>query len=226
MHEPKPVVFVQNLPGKSIFVSMTESPGRVEAFSDGVFAIAITLLILEIKLPHVEHGLWAGLLALWPSYIAFLMSFFVILIMWVNHHELLRMVQRVNYPFLFANGFLLLTVTVVPFPTAVLAANLATPDAKAAVAFYCATFVAQALVWNLLFATMVRGGLLRADVTAETISNVRRTYYVGVLVYMLATALAFVRPALGLLLNASLWVVWIRLGYRSESSVSSLRSES
>ncbi len=205
---------------------MTESPGRVEAFSDGVFAIAITLLILEIKLPHVEHGLWAGLLALWPSYIAFLMSFFVILIMWVNHHELLRMVQRVNYPFLFANGFLLLTVTVVPFPTAVLAANLATPDAKAAVAFYCATFVAQALVWNLLFATMVRGGLLRADVTAETISNVRRTYYVGVLVYMLATALAFVRPALGLVLNASLWVVWIRLGYRSESSVSSLRSES
>jgi len=203
---------------------MTESPTRVEAFSDGVFAIAITLLILEIRVPHGDHGLWAGLVALWPSYIAFLLSFAVILIMWVNHHELLRMVRAVNYPFLFANGFLLLTVTFVPFPTAVLAANLATPDAKAAVAFYCATFVANALLWNLLFATIVRGGLLHANVSAETVANVRRTYYVGVLVYMLATALAFVRPALGLALNASLCIVWIRLGYRSESSASPSRS--
>jgi len=197
---------------------MTESPTRVEAFSDGVFAIAITLLVLEIRVPHGDHGLWTGLLALWPSYIAFLMSFSVILIMWVNHHELLRMVHGVNYPFLFANGFLLLTVTFVPFPTAVLAANLATPEATTAVAFYCATFVANALCWNLLFATIVRGGLLRADVTAATVSNVRRAYYVGVLVYAAATGLAFVRPVLGLLLNLSLWVVWITLGYRAESS--------
>jgi uncharacterized membrane protein len=213
MHEP-------NLRKKSIFVRMTESPGRVEAFSDGVFAIAITLLILEIRVPHGDHGLWAGLVALWPSYIAFLMSFIVILIMWVNHHELLRMVQGVNYPFLFANGLLLLTVTVVPFPTAILAQNLATAEAKVAVAFYCATFLAQAMCWNLLFATIVRGGLLRPEVTAETVSNVRRAYYVGVLVYAAATALAFVRPALGLLVNVSLWVVWIRLGYRAESSSS------
>jgi uncharacterized membrane protein len=203
---------------------MTESPSRVEAFSDGVFAIAITLLILEIRVPHGDHDLWAGLRALWPSYIAFAMSFVVILIEWVNHHELLRMAQGVSYPFLFANGLLLLTVTFVPFPTAVLAQNLATPDAKAAVAFYCATFVANALCWNLLFATMVRGGLLRPEVTAATVSNVRRAYYVGVLVYAAAVALAFVRPALGLLLNISLWIVWIRLGYRAEASASSQRS--
>ena len=202
---------------------MTESPGRVEAFSDGVFAIAITLLILEIRVPHGEHGLWAGLVALWPSYVAFLMSFVVILIEWVNHHELLRMVRTVNYPFLFANGALLLTVTFVPFPTAVLAANLATSDATTAVAFYCATFVVNALLWNLLFATMVRGNLLRDEVTPATIATVRRTYYAGISVYVAATALAFVYPPLGLLLNASLWVVWIRLGYRSESSVSSRR---
>jgi len=201
-----------------MFVRMTESPSRVEAFSDGVFAIAITLLILEIRVPHGDHDLWAGLVALWPSYIAFVMSFAVILIMWINHHELLRLVRGVNYPFLFANGLLLLTVTFVPYPTAVLAQNLATPDAKVAVAFYCGTFVAQALCWNLVFATIVRGGLLRQEVTAESVSNVRRAYYVGVLVYAAATALAFVRPVLGLLLNISLWVVWIRLGYRAESS--------
>ena len=152
------------------------------------------------------------------------MSFVVILIMWVNHHELLRMVQGVNYPFLFANGFLLLTVTFIPFPTAVLAQNLVTPDAKVAVAFYCATFVANALLWNVLFATMVRGGLLRPDVTAEAVSKVRRAYYFGIVVYVAATGLAFVRPVLGLLLNVSLWGVWITLGYRAEASASLRRS--
>lgn len=200
---------------------MNENPSRVEAFSDGVFAIAITLLILEIRVPHPEAGgggLWTGLLALWPSYVAFLMSFFVILIEWVNHHELLRMVRSVNYPFLFANGVLLLTVTFLPFPTAVLAAHLATPDAGAAVAFYCATFVANALGWNLVFATIVRGGLLRAEVSAATVGNIRKTYYVAISIYVLAAGLAFVQPALGLILNAFLWIVFIRLGYRSESS--------
>ena len=196
---------------------MTESPGRVEAFSDGVFAIAITLLILEIKVPHAEHGLWAGLLALWPSYFAFLMSFFVILIMWVNHHELLRMVSRVNYPILFANGLLLLTITFVPFPTAVLAEYLRTPEAQAAVVFYCATFVANALLWHLLFGTMVRSGFLRPEVSATTIEGVRRAYYLGLTVYLLATVVALFRPWLGLVLNASLLILWIRLGYRSDS---------
>lgn len=206
-----------------MFVSMNESSTRVEAFSDGVFAIAITLLILELKVPHVEHGLWAGLLALWPSYVAYLLSFFVILIMWVNHHELLRMVRGVSYPFLFANGLLLLTVTFVPFPTAVLAANLGTAQAKSAAAFYCASFVGNSLTWNLLFATMVRGRLLHAQVTAETVEKVRRAYYAGVLVYAAATGLAFVKPALGLLVNASLCIVWIRLGYRAESLASAQR---
>jgi TMEM175 potassium channel family protein len=201
-----------------MFVRMNENPSRVEAFSDGVFAIAITLLILEIRVPHGERSLWAGLVALWPSYVAFLMSFVVILIEWVNHHELLRMVRAVNYPFLFANGFLLLTVTFLPFPTAVLAAHLATPDAGAAVAFYCATFVANAFLWNVLFATMVRGRLLREEVSAATVANIRRTYYVSMGVYILAAALAFVQPALGLALNAGLWIVFVRLGYRSESS--------
>jgi uncharacterized membrane protein len=196
---------------------MTESTNRVEAFSDGVFAIAITLLILEIKVPHADHGLWAGLAALWPSYLAFLMSFVVILIMWVNHHELLRMVRRVNYPVLFANGLLLLTVTFVPFPTAVLAEHLNTPEAKSAVAFYCATFVANGLTWQLSFRTMERTGSLHEEVNAVTIAAVKRAYNLGLTVYAVATALAFVQPWLGLLLNVSLLVLWIRLGYRSRS---------
>jgi uncharacterized membrane protein len=195
---------------------MAETPSRVEAFSDGVFAIAITLLILELRVPHVDHGLWRGLIALWPSYVAFLLSFAVILIMWVNHHELLRMAEGVTYPFLFANGLLLLTVTFVPFPTAVLAAYLGTPEAKPAVAFYCGTFFMNGLVWNLLFHTIVRSGLLRPDVGAETVENVRRAYWLGSVVYLVATLLALVQPVAGLVINVSLWILWIRLGYRAE----------
>ncbi|HWC74973.1 MAG TPA: TMEM175 family protein [Gemmatimonadales bacterium] len=197
---------------------MAESPGRVEAFSDGVFAIAITLLILEIRVPQVDHGLWSGLLQLWPSYVAFLLSFVVILMMWVNHHELLRMADGINYPFLFANGLLLLTVTFVPFPTAVLAAYLGKPEEKAAVAFYCGTFFVNGLIWNLLFHTIVRSGLLRSGVSAETVANVRRAYLWGSVVYFASTLLALVRPVMGLLLNVSLWGLWIRLGYRAERS--------
>lgn len=194
---------------------MTESTTRLEAFSDGVFAIAITLLVLEIKVPHAEHGLWAGLAALWPSYLAFVMSFIVILIMWVSHHGLMHMIHRANYPILFVNGLLLLTVTFVPFPTAVLAEHLNTPAASSAVAFYCATFAVNGLVWNVMFNTMVRSGCLRPEVNAATIAGVRRAYYLGLTVYVAAALLAFVQPWIGLLLNVSLWALWIRLGYRS-----------
>lgn len=197
---------------------MAEDTGRVEAFSDGVFAIAITLLVLEIQVPHPASGgghLWTALAALWPSYLAFVLSFFVILIMWVNHHELMRLVRTVDYPFLFANGFLLLMVTFVPFPTAVLAQHLATADASVGVAFYCGTFIIISLTWGGLFLTIMRRKLFHPEVHAETIDRIRRAYRAGPLVYTLATGVAFVQPVLGLTVNASLWLLWIRLCYRS-----------
>ena len=98
---------------------------RVEAFSDGVFAIAITLLILEIKVPRLESSmtnsqLMNSLMNLWPSYFAFLLSFTAVLIMWINHHGFFKYLRTINLGFLYANGFLLLMVTFIPFPTAVL----------------------------------------------------------------------------------------------------------
>ncbi len=110
---------------------MDKDTARAEAFSDGVFAIAITLLILEIRVPALKAAaangpLFSALAGLWPSFLAFFLSFFVILVMWVNHHEFMRLVHHVDYPFLFANGFVPLLVTFVPFPTAVLARYLGT----------------------------------------------------------------------------------------------------
>jgi uncharacterized membrane protein len=120
---------------------MLEAPeqsetGRIEAFSDGVFAIAITLLVLEIKVPQhkiVETvGLVSSLLSLWPSYLAFFTSFASILVMWVNHHRIFSLVTRTDHAFFYWNGLLLMLVTLVPFPTALLAEYLIHPQAKVA----------------------------------------------------------------------------------------------
>ena len=92
--------------------------GRLEAFSDGVFAIAITLLILEIHVPkEVEKGgLAPALLAEWPSYLAFVSSFAIIGIMWINHHRMFEFVRRIDQTLLLLNGLLLLAITFIPFP--------------------------------------------------------------------------------------------------------------
>jgi TMEM175 potassium channel family protein len=96
--------------------------GRVEAFSDGVFAIAMTLLVLNIKVPTANPGNLGTLLwQQWPSYLAFVISFAFIGIMWVNHHRLFVHIRRIDHMLLVLNGALLLGVTAVPFPTAVLA---------------------------------------------------------------------------------------------------------
>jgi uncharacterized membrane protein len=120
--------------------------GRLEAFSESVFAITITLLIIEIKVPHlppeaVNRELWAALLDLWPSFLALAMSSASILMMWVNHHGMFGLIQGVDATFLFANGFLLLLITFIPFPTAVLAAFLDQESANTAAALYCGTYV-------------------------------------------------------------------------------------
>ncbi|MGH6626885.1 MAG: TMEM175 family protein [Burkholderiaceae bacterium] len=102
-----------------------EGTGRIEAFSDGVFAIAITLLVLNIKVPsHTavgQQGLAHLLAALWPSYLAFITSFITIRVIWVKHHWMFTLIQRSDHAFLYWNGLLLLFVTFLPFPTALLA---------------------------------------------------------------------------------------------------------
>ena len=140
---------------------MTRETARVEAFSDGVFAIAITLLILEIRVPHLplEAGnaeLGAALRALWPSFLTFAGTFGAILTMWINHHGFFDLLKRVDRRFLYANGLLLLLITFVPFPTALLAAYLDRPGANVASAFYCATYVAINVAYNLLWFTAAR----------------------------------------------------------------------
>ena len=172
--------------------------GRIEAFSDGVFAIAVTLLVLELKVPALDEGvsgadLLAALARDWASYAAYLISFATILIMWVNHHRLFTMITRSDGRFLFLNGFLLLIVSTVPFPTSLLAEYLERPAATTAMAIYAGLHVVLALAFNGLWRYAARGRrLLGRGVTDRQIAIVDRGYLAGPILYFVAFLLAFV----------------------------------
>jgi uncharacterized membrane protein len=181
---------------------------RLEAFSDGVFAIAITLLIIEIAVPHVEEGGLARALAeQWPSYAAYAVSFAVIGIMWVNHHGLLDLVARVDRPLLFLNLLLLMFVVFVPFSTALLADYLLqpAPDSSVAAAVYSANGVANAIGFNVIWRYLVRDGrLLQPDLDVEALRRRSRRFGLGLIVYPITVALSFVSAPLTLGVHALL----------------------
>ncbi len=195
---------------------MEKETGRLEAFSDGVFAIAITLLVLELKVPHLsENGaepnpaaLEAALLRQWPSYLALMTSFFTVLIMWVHHHIIFKLVRRADATLLFANGFLLLLVSVVPFPTAVVAEYLATPAAPAACELYAAVFVGIAVAFYLLLTAAFREETLDPKAPAERVRRFRRDYKLGPPLYILAAAAAPFSPMLAMGICTALWIFW------------------
>ncbi len=122
---------------------------RVEAFSDGVFSIAITLLIIEIKVPSHDElvrtgGLWAALAARWPSYLGYAISFLTLGIMWANHHAMFQYIRRVDRRVLLVSVLFLMGIAFLPFPTAVLAAHLADPETRvSATVFYGSCFVVR-----------------------------------------------------------------------------------
>ena len=133
---------------------------RLEAFCDGVFAIAATLLILEIKIPHLDSvhsvsDLSHMLLEDWPSWFGFVLSFAIIAIAWVNHHVASQHITRSSSLFIYANLFLLLTVAALPFVTGVMAEYLQTPYAQPAVSLYCFVMVIHNIGWILLMLSIL-----------------------------------------------------------------------
>src|SRR3954451_22542902 len=195
----------------------TTETTRLEAFSDGVFAIAITLLILEIRVPEPEAlqasgtGLTRALVALWPSYIGYLLSFVTIGIMWANHHAMFQYIGRSDRGFLLCNVFFLLCISFLPFPTAVMARYLVSPGQRvAAVAFYSASLVVVALAFNLVWWYAVRGRrLLTADCTHEGVRTITRRYSLGPVMYLLTFALAFVSVTACLSLHGALAILYM-----------------
>jgi uncharacterized membrane protein len=199
----------------SAAVDRRRGPERLEAFSDGVFAIAITLLVLEIRVPSAEEvadpsALIRALGALWPSYLGYVISFVTIGIIWANHHNLFRLVARVSHGLVLANLLLLLTVGFVPFPTALLAATLETPSAQIGVLVYAATFIAVAIAFNVLwYEIRTRPGVLRPDVEAWSIAAISRSYRLGPPGYFVAFVAAVISPVLGMAVIVVLTLLYL-----------------
>ena len=183
---------------------MTTDTARVEAFSDGVFAIAITLLILEIKIPPAGSGILAKqLLRQWPSYLSFVTSFAFIGIMWINHHRLFTHIRQCDDLLLILNLLLLLGVTFVPFPTAVLAEHLRGPDRRTAAVLFSATYFGIAILFNILwrYAASPRRSLLSLHADAASVARITRQYSIGPLAYLICIVLAWFSVLASLLVN-------------------------
>ena len=190
---------------------------RLAAFSDGVFAIAATLLILEIKIPHYESGmtlsmLWHEVWQLWPSYFAFALSFGSIFIMWHNFHYALSQIDKTSNAFVYAIGFLLLVITFIPFPTALLASHINTPTMAVGVTVYNASSVLLSFAFNLAWETGKRPVyLFKPEITPMLIRELNLKVRTGFFAYMLATIISFWFPKIGLTITSVLFILWITL---------------
>ena len=177
----------------------------------------MTLLVIEIKVPSHElvaaHGLAPSLAALWPSYLAFVTSFLTVLVIWVHHHLIFALIEKNDHAFLYWNGLLLLCVTFVPFPTALLAEYLLHPDATVAANLYTGTFLAISLAFAALW-RHASTRLLPADASKATRSEARqitRQYRFGAPLYLGAFAVSFVSEAWSIaacLLLAVFFALW------------------
>jgi uncharacterized membrane protein len=175
---------------------------RIEAFSDGVFAIAITLLVLTIKVPRPSdlgaRGLGPALLALWPHYLAFVTSFATILAMWVNHHRIFTFVRASDHFLLYWNGLLLLLITFLPFPTALLAEYLAHTEEKVAGAAFAGTLVAIALVFQGMWRYVAKNGrLLAEEIDPVDVEQITRQHRYAPIGYLAALAVSLGSAGIG-----------------------------
>ena len=182
-----------------------EDTSRLEAFSDGVFAIAITLLVLELHVPEVARGrLWHGLVREWPQFAAYLSSFFIIGIMWVNHHSMFKQIRRTDRKLLFLNLLLLLWTALLPFPTGLIARNLGGggTDAKVAEAVYAANLTLAAIAFSLVWTYAVRRRrLIDHDMTERQEWATIARFSVGTFVYAATIGIAFLSPGIALVLQ-------------------------
>jgi uncharacterized membrane protein len=189
---------------------------RLEAFSDGVFAIAITLLVLNLKVPTsaetstYANGLAGYLFSSWPVYAAYIFSFLTILLMWIAHHNFFNYVARVDTGLLLTNGFQLMGITIVPFTTALLAQWVTDPiEGGLAAAIYSVNFAFITFMVFLQFIIAAHTGkVLRPDLRPGLVEAIRMRNLIGPTFYFLATLLGIFVGALACLFVCALLLVY------------------
>jgi uncharacterized membrane protein len=188
--------------------------GRLEAFADGIFAFAATLLILNLVVDQTRP-LGPQLLQIWPSYVAYAISFITIGIIGANHHQVMHQIAHVDRFFNMVTVFFLMFIAFIPFPTRLLALDIQTPDARAAALVYGITLTATAVLFNVLWRYAAGGGrLLRKDVDQRVVDGINRSFAFGPASYALATVVALISPQV----SAGMFVA-IAAFYVVESSI-------
>jgi uncharacterized membrane protein len=180
------------------------STSRLEAFSDGVFAIAVTLLVLLFDVPKDGGILSHALLHQWPSYLAYAVSFLTIGIMWVNHHDVMHQIGHADRTFLFLTILLLMCVAFVPYPTAIVAEFIRGSDREAAALFYGITLTTTAVFFNALWRYAVwNNRLIARDADPSVVKGITRSFRPGVPLYLGSTLVALVSPVASVALFAA-----------------------
>jgi uncharacterized membrane protein len=196
--------------------STERDTGRIEAFSDGVFAIAITLLILEVKIPHPPGAasihLLAALLGLWPSYLALVLSFIMIGIYWANHHYIFKLFDKTNHGLNLLNLLFLLCISFLPFPTAVLGDYLLdAANQTTAASFYAIGLLLPAAGWLLMWLYASRGQrLISRRLDPGFLRRLTIQYIGSVALYALAVLVSLVEFRAGLAICIGLTLLYLR----------------
>ena len=189
---------------------------RLEAFSDGVFAVAITLLVLEIAIPTGED-LWHKLGDEWPSFASFFVSFWVIGIIWVNHHGVMDHLKRTDRGVLYLNLLVLMSVVFIPFSTALMAEHLKSgADERVAAFVYAGAFFLMAVAFGILWEYIIRHReRLGVELTDDQVRSITRSFHLGTPFYGVAVGVAFISPTAVLLIIAAMAVYYMVSGMRS-----------
>lgn len=187
---------------------------RLETFSDGVFCIAVTLLSLSVgvklKDNKTNEGLMNALAAEWPVFLAYIVSFINVLLAWIGHHSLFKMLVKSGNGIMIANGILLMLVALVPFPAKTLGDFLNTDAFKSAAIFYTGYFVLISLAFRLLwFIAARKKDNLSPMVTAKQIQLTTRNENLGLLFNSVIFGVAFFSPWLALILSFVMWIYWV-----------------
>jgi uncharacterized membrane protein len=193
---------------------MERKTARLEAFSDGIFSVAITLLAIEIGISEYNGAtnlnLWHRILEKWPEYFTYFNSFATVLLIWIGHHKIINQIRAASQWVLLLNGLVLLFVVLFPFPTKTVGAFIGTDAVNTAVAFYAGYTGLIVLSMLLLNVGIVINTklLVSAEISLPWFRKMIKGQLIGVTVYGIATLISFYSPTVALLMTFAMWVFW------------------
>ena len=193
---------------------MERKTARLEAFSDGIFSVAITLLAIEIGISEYNGAtnlnLWHKILEKWPAYFTYFNSFATVLLIWIGHHKIINQIRAASQWVLLLNGMVLLFVVLFPFPTKTVGAFIGTNAVNTAVAFYAGYTGLIVLSMLLLNVGIVSNAklLVSAERSLPWFRKMIKGQLIGIMVYGIATLIAFYSPTVALLMTFAMWVFW------------------